>query len=113
MDEPLEIPEGAKKIYYATVIGYILKPNKGKNKGFYRQSFKYEMIYKENAEKDKGSYFIECLEREMNLKKIKNGTYKITDINKIKYLSFSVPSSEGVKISVDRNDSNKNWYDNI
>lgn len=48
-----------------------------------------ESIYKDKSEKDKNSYFIYCLEKEICLRQDKQEEYKIVSITKIKPIGLN------------------------
>lgn len=110
MDETDEIPTGCKRIYHARVSGYILRKN-NTGGGFHRQPFSYEMVYKEGSEKDKDSHFIYILEKSLDIKHKKKEFYKITDIDKFKYISFSVPPNEGISTVQSDKETKTQWYE--
>ena len=55
---------------------------------FDRQKLNLEMVYKLGSEKNKKSYFISCIEKEINIRFDKKEDYKILSIETIKPLGL-------------------------
>lgn len=87
MNEIEEIPVGSKRIWRAKISGDIIRI---KHKKKYKEKFSFEDVYKEGEEKNSKSYLMSMLKIRLNLDK-DDEEFKITEIEKIKYLGFSVP----------------------
>lgn len=85
-----EIPEGAKRIYFAQISGDIIKK-------YYKQTLKYKFtvndVYKDGEDKIVDSYFMRMIKNKLKLEKDED-EFKITEIIKLKYIGFSIPQIE-------------------
>lgn len=82
-----EIPEGSRKIYLAVIKVDITRV---KYKKKYKETFSFEEVYSEGSEKIKDSYFMRNLRNRLELTKDEE-EFKISEINKIKYIGFTIP----------------------
>lgn len=75
------------KIYQANVKVRIRRCiRKGK---FESQDKTLDMVYKDGEEKNKNSYFLSCIEKELDIRFDKKEDYKITEIIKIKSIGLN------------------------
>lgn len=85
MNKP-QIPDGCKAIYHVKVTCEI---KRFRRKKFYKEKFTDSDLYKEGDHKDENSRFYRRLLKKAKLRD--NEEFKITDIDKIKYISYSEP----------------------
>lgn len=83
------LPEGCKRIWYAVVLCEV---KRFKNKKYHKEKYATSEVYKDGEEKNKNSYFYKRIERQINLKEKEE--FKVTDIDKIRYLGFSIPENK-------------------
>lgn len=88
MNEIEEIPLGSKRIWHAKISVDIIRI---KYKKTYKDKFSLYQVYKEGEEKNKNSFFMRNLKKNLGLDK-DDEEFKITDIEKIKYIGFSIPN---------------------
>lgn len=82
-----DIPVGAKRIYFAHIIGDIIRV---KYKKVVKDKFSFCDVYKDGEEQIEDSYFMRMIRNKIELEK-DSESFKITSIEKIKYIGFSLP----------------------
>lgn len=87
MNDLEEIPAGSKRIWEARIYVEIVRV---KYKKKYKDKFNFLEVYKDGQEKIKDSYLMRNIRSKLELDKDEE-EFKITQIEKIKYIGFSLP----------------------
>lgn len=80
------LPEGSKRIWFAIIFCEVKRFRRNR---YYKEKFATSEVYKDDEEKNKNSYFYKRIERQLNLKEKEE--FKVTEIEKIRYLGCSIP----------------------
>lgn len=75
-------------IYLAQVSVEINRVEPRSKTKFYKVKKTLDMVYTDGAERKKDSFFLQCLEKDIDIKWDKKESYKITNITKIKPLGL-------------------------
>lgn len=85
-----EIPLNSKRIWHAKISGEIIRI---KYKKKIKDKFSFYDVYKDDEEKNINSYFMRHIRKIIHLDK-HDEEFKITNIEKIKYIGHSIPEIE-------------------
>ena len=83
-----DVPVNCKRIFNAMIYVEVMK---FRNNKFHKEKIVTTEVYKEDEEKDNNSFLMKRLRKQLNLKERDN--FQILEIEKIKYLGFSIPES--------------------
>lgn len=83
----IDCPHDATKIYYARIDVEI---NRIRYKKTIRSKSQFDDVYRDGSENEIDSYFMRNIRRKLELEKDGSESFKITNIEKLKYIGFTI-----------------------